>query len=296
MNRGVLYGVLAYGLWGFFPLYWKAIEVVPAREILAHRVVWSLVLVAVLLRLLGHRGWLRAGLRSRRTVLTHLATGSLLAVNWLTYIWAVNNEHIIESSLGYFINPLLNVALGLVFLRERLRRWQAVAVTIALAAVIVLTAVQGVPPWIALTLALTFGLYGLLRKTGPLESMPGFALETAFLLPAAIAYLAVATLRGETRFAGEGAPIALGLVLSGAVTAIPLLLFAAAARRVTLVTIGLLQYIAPTLQFLVGVVAFGESLTATELACYVAIWIALAIYSAEGIVLSRRRSRPIPGT
>jgi chloramphenicol-sensitive protein RarD len=286
-RTGVLFGIAAYGLWGVFPLFWKAIEAAPADEILAHRMVWSLVVAAGLLALRGERRWLREALRSRRTVLTFAATAALLAVNWLTYVWAVNNGRIVESSLGYFINPLLYVVLGMVFLKERLRRGQTVAVALALVAVVILTIGKGVPPWIALTLATTFGFYGLLRKTATLGAMQGLAFETALLLLPALAYLVLLEARGTGHFVHGGPGLSLGLALTGVVTAVPLMLFAASARRVTLVTVGLLQYLAPTLQFLIGVVVYREPLTSVDVIGFVLIWTALAIYSAEGLAASR---------
>lgn len=286
-RSGVLFGIAAYGLWGVLPLFWKAIEAVPADEILAHRTVWSLLVVALLLALRGERRWLREALRSRRTLLTFSATAVLLAVNWLTYVWAVNNGRIVESSLGYFINPLLYVVLGMVFLKERLRRWQTVAVVLALAAVVTLTIGKGVPPWIALTLAVTFGFYGLLRKTASLGSMQGLAFETGLLLVPALAYLAFLEVQGAGHFGRGGAGLSAGLALTGVATAVPLMLFAASARRVTLVTVGLLQYLAPTLQFLIGVVVYEEPLTPVDVVGFVLIWTALAIYSAEGLAASR---------
>jgi chloramphenicol-sensitive protein RarD len=286
-RTGVLFGIAAYGLWGVLPLFWKAIEAVPADEILAHRTVWSLLVVALLLALRGERRWLREAVRSGRTLLTFSATAVLLAVNWLTYVWAVNNGRIVESSLGYFINPLLYVVLGMVFLKERLRRGQAVAVILALVAVAILTIGKGVPPWIALTLAVTFGFYGLLRKTARLGSMQGLAFETGLLLVPALAYLAFLEVRGTGHFGRGGPGLSAGLALTGVATAVPLMLFAASARRVTLVTVGLLQYVAPTLQFLIGVVVFREPLTPVDVVGFVLIWTALAIYSADGLSASR---------
>ncbi len=283
INRGILYGIGAYSLWGLLPVYWKALHGVPALEILANRMVWTLVFVVTLLAIRRHWSWLRPGLHDRRILLTYLATATLLAVNWLTYIWAVNAGYIIETSLGYFINPLVNVLLGVLFLGERLRAAQIVALLLAAGGVLYLTAVYGSFPWIAITLALTFGFYGLLRKTGSLDSTEGLAFETAVYFIPALLYLLVLRVDGTGSFGSGDPQTTLLLVGTGLVTGVPLLLFGAAARRITLTNLGLLQYVAPTLQFLLGVFVYLEPFSRNQLIGFIFIWLALIIYSLEGL-------------
>ncbi len=287
MNRGFLYGIAAYVIWGFLPLYWKALQEVPAGEILANRIVWSFVFVMLLLALRGNWRWLRPALKQRRVLLTFTATALLLGINWFTYIWAVNAGFVIETSLGYFINPLVNVLLGFVFLHERLRKGQLAAITLAVAGVLYLTFSYGAFPWIALTLAFTFGFYGLLRKTAPLGSSEGFALETAVLFLPALGVMGYLNQIGRGSFAQGSWQTSLLLMGVGVITAVPLLLFAAAARRITLTNIGLLQYIAPTIQFLLGVYVFDEPFGPERLVGFILIWTALIIYSLESIWMSR---------
>lgn len=291
MNKGVLYAAGAYTAWGLLPIFWKALGSVPALEILANRVVWALVVALALGAVRGSWGWLAGALRSRRTLLIFTLTAVLLALNWGLYIWAVNAGHVVETSLGYFINPLVNVFLGVVFLRERLRPGQAAAIAVALAGVLYLTVTYGSPPWIALALAGSFGAYGLLRKTAPLASLEGFTLETMVMFLPALIFLAFteATVGGALFHADLGTNLL--LASSGVVTAVPLLLFAAGARRVTMTTLGLLQYIAPTLQFSLGVLVYGEALSPQRLAGFMLVWVALAIYTVEGAVSGGRAAR-----
>jgi chloramphenicol-sensitive protein RarD len=277
-NAGVLSAIVAYTLWGLLPIYWKSIHTVPAFEVLCHRTVWSLTFVLLLLLWKKHWSWLDQARKSRATIITFLVTSSILGINWFVYIWAVNAGHILDASLGYFINPLISVLLGMLFLGERLRPWQWVAIGIALCGVVFLTVGYGAFPWIALTLALTFGFYGLLRKTASLEALEGLALETAVLSVPALAYLVYLELTGTASFGH-----------AGIVTALPLLLFASAARKVTLATVGILQYIAPTMQFLLGALVYGETFTETRLIGFGTVWIALIVYSLEGIIERRRR-------
>ncbi len=292
MHKGVWYAAGAYMLWGLLPLYWKTLQHVPALEILAHRMAWSLAVVVLLSAARQQLQPIGDALRNRRVVRLFLITALLLSINWFLYIWAVNSGHIVETSLGYFINPLVNVLLGVVFLRERLRPWQGVAIAIALGGVTYLTANYGVLPWIALTLAGTFGLYGLLRKTAPLESLPGLTLETLLLFPSALAYLLYLEWIGRAAFGHAGATTTLLLIGAGGATALPLLLFAAGARRITLVSLGILQYIAPTTQFLIGVFVYDEPLTQARLIGFSLIWLALAIYTVDGALHASRTMRP----
>lgn len=292
MNKGVLYATLAYVLWGVFPLYWKALSNVPAQQILAHRIVWSLVFVGGVLTLRHNWGWLRPALRQRRIVLTFIASGLLLSVNWYTYIWGVNAGFIVETSLGYFINPLVNVLLGFALLQERMRPAQWAAIAVAAAGVLYLTVSYGAVPWIALTLAFSFGTYGLIRKTAPLNSAEGLFLETAVLFLPAFGFLLLVERNGTAAFAHTGWPTALLLIGAGAATSIPLLLFAAGARQITLTTLGLLQYIAPTMQFLIGVLIYNEEFGPARMVGFGLIWIALILYTIEGIAHYRRTHRP----
>lgn len=291
MNKGIFYGVGAYLLWGLLPIFWKSLHHVPALEILAHRMVWSLAFVVVLLAAQGHWRWLMPVLRNGRVLLTFTVSALLLSLNWFIYIWAVNAGHIVETSLGYFINPLLNVLLGMLFLKERLRPGQLVAVIVAVIGVLYLTLQYGSLPWIALTLAGSFGVYGLLRKTATLNSLEGLTLETLVLFPPALAYLVYLELVGSAAFGHVSLATTLLLVFGGVATALPLLLFASGARRVTLTLMGILQYIAPTMQFLIGVFLYHEPLDRYRLIGFSLIWLALAIYSLEGVLRSGRAAR-----
>jgi chloramphenicol-sensitive protein RarD len=283
MNRGILYGIAAYSLWGFLPLYWKALQDVPAGEILANRIVWSFVFVALLLTLERNWRWFKPALKQRRVLLTFTATALLLGTNWFTYIWAVNAGFVIETSLGYFINPLVNVLLGFLFLGERLRKGQLVALILVVAGVLYLTVSYGAFPWISLTLAFTFAFYGLLRKTAPLEATEGLSLDMTFLALPAGAVMLYLSETGSASFA-QGDPLTtLLLIGTGVITAVPLLLFSAAARRITLTNIGLLQYIAPSIQFLLGVYIFREPFGLQRLIGFSLIWTALLIYTLESI-------------
>ncbi|MBC8160344.1 MAG: EamA family transporter RarD [Roseiflexaceae bacterium] len=287
MNKGLFYAAGAYILWGLLPVYWKALSAVSPAQILAHRVVWALLVALVLVVGRGKWRWLAEAARSPRTLLTFLATATLISVNWGIYIWAVNSGHVVETSLGYFINPLVSVLLGVVMLGERLRFAQGIAIGLAAAAVIYLTVQYGTLPWISLTLAFSFGLYGLLRKTAKLDSLEGFSLETLLLFVPALGFLLLREQQGQGAFLHTSLQDNLLLMGSGIATAVPLLLFAGGARRIRLSTLGLLQYIAPTLQFLLGVLVYGEALSSARLFGFVMIWLALVIYSAEGLWQNR---------
>jgi chloramphenicol-sensitive protein RarD len=292
MNRGVLYALGAYLAWGFLPVFWKAVQAASPLEILAHRVVWSLVLLLIVLAALGQWRWLRRAVADRRILLAFGVTAVVLSINWLTYIWAVNAGHVVETSLGYFINPLVNVVLGVVVLRERMRPGQWLAVGIAAAGVLYLTISMGSPPWIALTLAISFGIYALVRKTAALNSLEGLTLETLFMGIPALAYLMYLEWMGRGAFGHGSTSLTLLLMATGVVTAIPLLAFAAGARRIPLSLVGLLQYTAPTIQFLLGVFLYREPFSAGRLIGFVMIWLALAIYSGESL-WQRRQSAPL---
>lgn len=283
---GVGLGLGAYLIWGFLPLYMKAVGSVPATEILAHRIFWSVLLLGGVVTALRRWSAIAALLRAPRTLGVLLLTALLIAGNWLTYIWAVNAGHVLDTSLGYFINPLVNVALGVLVLRERLRRAQLAAVALAGIGVASLAIAVGSLPWISLVLAFSFGLYGLLRKIAPVDPLTGLFAETALLAPLCLAYLGWLAAAGASSF-GASAGIDLLLVLSGLLTAAPLLMFAAAGKRLRYATVGLLQYVAPTIQFLLAVFLYGEALTGAHLVTFALIWAGLAIYAADALRAAR---------
>ena len=291
MNPGVVYAALAYTAWGLFPIYFHMLAQVPALEVVMHRTVWSLVFLLSIVLAHRHWGWLLE-LRHKPRVLAMFALSALLlSGNWLTYVWAVQNGHVLDASLGYFILPLVNVAMGYLLLHERPRAGQWFAVALAAAGVVWLTVQAGRLPWIALTLALSFGFYGLLRKLAPLGALEGLTLETLLLAPLAGGLLLWWALQGQGALV-QGEPKMIGLLLlAGPLTAIPLLLFAAGARRVPLMTMGILQYISPSLQFALGVWLFGEASAPARLAGFGLIWAALVVYSAEGWWASRTTGR-----
>jgi chloramphenicol-sensitive protein RarD len=281
---GVVLGLGAYLTWGFLPLYMKAVASVPAPDILAHRVIWSLLLLVGVVAVMRRWQPLAALARDPRTLGLLGLTALLIGVNWLTYIWAVNAGHVLETSLGYFINPLVNVALGVFVLRERLRPAQVGAVGLAATGVIILAIAQGSLPWISLALAFSFSLYGLIRKMAPADPLTGLLAETALLAPLSLIYLATL---GAGSF-GKSASIDALLIFSGLATALPLLLFAAAGKRLRYATLGLLQYLAPTIQFLLAVLLFKEPLSGAHLITFACIWGGLAIYAADAVRAARR--------
>lgn len=290
MRTGILSAALAFLCWGLFPLYFHAIGDVPPVQILAHRMLWSLLFLVIVLLVRRQWAWL-AVVRQPRVFLSFVASASLLSVNWLIYIWAVNNGHVIEGSLGYFINPLVNIMFGYVLLKERLRRAQWLAIGVAALGVAWLTWQAGTVPWIALALAASFGGYGLLRKTAALGALEGLSFETMVLFPLAAGYVAWLTIHGENAFINTPSDTTrLLLIAAGPITAIPLLLFASGARRIPLSVLGLLQYLSPTLQFLLGVWLFQEPFSAERLVGFALIWIALALFALEGLL--RRPSSP----
>ncbi len=289
MNRGIAYACAAYALWGVFPIYFKALQDVAPLEILGHRILWSLAVCVLLLLALRHVRWL-AGLRQQpRVLLWFVGSSAAVAVNWFVYIWAVNAGRVVDASLGYFINPLVNVLLGALVLGERLRRGQWLAVGVAATGVLWLTLQAAAVPWIGLTLAISWGIYGLLRKTATLGAIEGLTLETMLLAPIAAVYLYWLGASGSSAFASADTSTRLLLMAAGPVTAAPLLLFAAGARRIPFFTLGLLQYIGPTLQLLIGVWLYGEPFAERAFG-YVLIWIALALFTIEGLV-QRWRAR-----
>ncbi|SNS10077.1 chloramphenicol-sensitive protein RarD [Noviherbaspirillum humi] len=283
MQLGMLYAALAYVIWGAFPVYFKSLQAIPSIELVPHRMLWSLAFLFIVLAARRQWTWLGQALRRPKLVAGFLASSLLLSSNWFVYVWAVNNGRVVDASLGYFINPLVNVLLGYVVLGERMRPVQWLAIALAAAGVLWLTWIGGQLPWIALSLAATFGLYGLLRKTAVLGPLEGLALETLLVAPLALAMLLWLSWQGQTHFAQ--APLATQLLMAaaGPITAIPLLLFAAGARRIPLSVLGLLQYIGPTLQLLLGVWLYHEPFGGARLAGFALIWCALAVYSAEGV-------------
>jgi chloramphenicol-sensitive protein RarD len=290
MNQGVLFAAAAYLLWGLFPIYIKWLQAVPPAEILAHRMVWSLAFVALLLALRHHWRWLREVIEQPALLARFAGSAAFVSLNWGVYIWAVNADRVVDASLGYFINPLVNVLAGWLLLRERLRPVQWWAVAIAAAGVAWLTWQAGTVPWIGLTLAFSFAAYGLLRKTASLGALEGLALETALLFPLAFAYLAWLAIDGRNAFVAGPVSLQWLLVAAGPVTAVPLLLFAAGARRISFSLLGLLQYIGPTIQLALGIWLYGEPFPASKAVGYALIWAALALYTVESLWRTWRRA------
>lgn len=290
-RRGLILGALAYTLWGTFPLYWTLLEPGGAVEILAHRIVWSL-LTMVLILVLWHRvDQLKALLRDRRKLLLISGAAVVISVNWGGYIWGVNNGRVVETSLGYFINPLVTVLMGVLVLGERLRRLQWVAMVIAFVAVVVLTIDYGRPPWVALVLAFSFGTYGLLKKQAGVGAVESITLETLVLAPLAMAYVAWLVATSGSNFGSHGLGHALLFTTTGIITAIPLMLFGAAAIRVSMVSLGLLQYLAPTIQFALGILVFEEAMPASRWIGFGLVWVALAMFTVEALNHRRRQLR-----
>jgi chloramphenicol-sensitive protein RarD len=290
--RGIIASAAAFLIWGLSPVYWKCLAGVPATQIILHRILWSFLLMLPLLALL--RSW-----RAFTRALTHPATLAMLVVsallvgaNWFIYIWAVNNEHMLQASLGYYINPLVNVFLGMLFLKERLRRAQVLALGLAATGVLYLTLSHGVFPWVALSLAFSFGIYGLIRKVAPVAALPGLAVETLVLsVPAGLLLL-------HLHRSGQGAFMHMGLgtdlLLAGAapLTAVPLLLFTLGARKITLTTLGFIQYLGPTGMFLLGVLVYGEPFSQVQSITFALIWAALGIFTADMVVVHRKKITP----
>jgi chloramphenicol-sensitive protein RarD len=281
---GIVFATSAYVIWGLLPVYWKSLKEIPAHEILGHRIIWSLLFLAVILSLKKHWVWIPAKLHSRKTALVLVGTSLLLALNWLTYIWAVNSGFLVQASLGYFINPLVSVSLGVSILKEKLRSWQWVAVGLAGVGVVYLTLATGQFPWIALVLAFTFGFYGLFRKTAALTSLEGLSLEMGVLFLPAVILLSLLMLSGRSSWGQVDSTTNFLLLCAGVATASPMLLFTAGVRRIKLSTIGILQYISPSLQFLLGVFVYKEDFSASKLIGFVVIWTALFIYTLEGVM------------
>jgi len=286
-RQGVLFGLTAYFIWGFLPLYIKLLDGVLPTEILAQRILWSVLFLAAVIAV--RRSWpaLVAAMRDWRAIRILSASALLIATNWFVYIWAVSNDHVLETSLGYFLNPLVNVVFGVLLLKERLTRAQTAAVLLAAVGVALLVFEAAGGLWISLALAISFATYGLLRKIAPVESLEGLAIETLLLAPLALAYVFWLAQQG-TLSLGSTPGLSVLLALAGVLTALPLLLFAASTRRLRYTTVGLLQYIAPTIQFLLAVFAFREPLTLADIVCFSLIWAGLALYAADGVRTARR--------
>nr|WP_265863949.1 EamA family transporter RarD [Streptomyces sp. SKN60] len=287
-RAGLLYGIGAYGMWGLVPLFWPLVKPAGAVEILAHRMVWSLAVVGLALLALRRWGWIRELVRSPRKLALITVAATVISVNWGVYIWAVNDGRVVEASLGYFINPLVTIALGVLVLKERLRRAQWVAVGVGFAAVVVLAVGAGRPPWVSLVLAFSFALYGLVKKQVNIGGLESLAAETAVQFLPALGYLLWLGNSGSLAFGAHGAGHATLLAATGLVTAIPLICFGAAAIRVPLSTLGLLQYLAPVFQFLLGVAYFHEAMPAERWAGFSLVWLALTILSWDALRTARR--------
>ncbi|WP_371781356.1 EamA family transporter RarD [Streptosporangium subroseum] len=290
-RRGVLYGIAAYSMWGLFPLYWPLLKPSGALEILAHRMVWSLVAVVVILAVRRHWSWIGELLRSPRKLGLLTLAAALITVNWGVYIYAVNTGHVVESALGYFINPLVSVLFGVLLLKERLRPWQWGAVGLGVVAVVVLTLDYGRLPWIALVLAASFGTYGLVKKIAQVGAAESMTIETLVLLLPALGYLLYLEQQGTATFGSTGPGHAMLLVGAGVITAVPLLCFTSAAIRVPLTLMGLLQYIAPVLQFLVGVFVAHEVMPPSRWIGFAIVWIALSLFTWDSLRAAHQARR-----
>ncbi len=286
-SLGVAYALGAYGIWGFAPMYWRALESIPAAQLLAHRVWWSMVVGVALLLLTRRAGELRAVLRSRRRLLPMLFSALLIGTNWLVFLFAVETNRVLDTSLGYYINPLISVLMGTLLLGEKLRPWQIAAVSLAAIGVLWLTLSFGELPWISLVLAFSFALYGLVRKLAPVMPVVGFTLETAILAPLGLAYLLFVRADGSDASADATFGFRLLIVGTGAFTAVPLLCFNSAAKRLKLSTVGLFQYIAPSISFVLAVALYGEPFTRAHTVAFACVWLALAIYSLDSLRAAR---------
>ncbi|MFF7731042.1 EamA family transporter RarD [Streptomyces sp. NPDC008001] len=287
-RTGLLCSFAAYGLWGLFPLYWPLLDAAGPVEILAHRMVWSLVAVLAVLAMTRRWAWIRPLLRQPRRIALIAVCAVTISVNWGTYIWGVNSGHVVETSLGYFINPLVSIAFGVVVLRERLRPVQWVAVVVGASAVVVLAVAYGKPPWIALVIAASFGTYSLVKKQVGLDGLESLAAETAVLFLPAVAFLAFLGATGRSTFLSGGGGHTALLMCSGAITAVPLILFGAAAVRLPLSVVGMVQYLAPTFQFVLGLLVFHEGMPAERWAGFGLVWLALALLTWDALRTARR--------
>ncbi|MEV5963060.1 EamA family transporter RarD [Kribbella sp. NPDC051952] len=288
LRRGFIYGFSAYLIWGLFPLYWRLLDHSGAIELLAHRVLWSLVTIVILVVVLRKFGQVKALLREPRRRWPLIAAAFLISANWGTYIWGVNNGRVVETSLGYFITPLFTVLLGVVVLKERLRSLQWVALGIAFVAVVGLTIENGRPPWVAIILTFSFGLYGLAKKQAGAGAIEGMAVESGTVVPLAVAAIVVLGLKGDATVTHQGTGYLVLVLLTGPITAVPLLLFGAAATRSSMTTLGLLNYIAPIMQFICGILVFHEEMSPMRWAGFSLVWLALVIFTYDSLTRRRR--------
>ncbi|MCP4139705.1 MAG: EamA family transporter RarD [Chloroflexi bacterium] len=289
MNSGILYALATYLLWAVFPIYWKQLHHISAAQLIGHRIIWAFLMLLLIILVSGQWKKFREKLNAK-TLKAHGVASLLLGANWLIYVWAVNNGFIVESSLGYFINPLFSVLMGMVFLKEKLRAIQWIPLSLATLGVLYLTFAYGRIPWIALGLALSFGFYGLMKKQSSLGSLHGLTLETGIIFIPALAYLLYTTSAGEGVFLVESPKTDFLLIGAGLVTAVPLILFAQAIQRIPLTLIGLMQYIAPTGQFLIGVLVYKEAFSSSQAIGFSMIWVALIFFWVEGWLESRAHS------
>ncbi len=292
MNKGILYGIGAYAIWGFFPIYWKFLHQIPATQLIGHRITWSCIMLIIFIVCTGQWNEFRKTINTR-VICIYAIAAILIAINWLVYIWAVNANFIIETSLGYFINPLISMLLGIIFLKERLRIAQWVPVILAALGVGYLTYAYGRLPYIALTLAFSFGLYGLVKKISPLGSLYGLTIETSALFIPALAFLIFSEINSTAGFLHTGIIPDILMAGAGFITVIPLLMFASAARSIPLWIVGLLQYIAPTIQFIIGIFIYKEPFSNDQLIGFGIVWIALAIFLIESYLANRTSIVPI---
>jgi chloramphenicol-sensitive protein RarD len=287
MKKGILFAIGAYVLWGLFPAYWKLLQHVPAMQLIAHRVIWSFIILILFILISKQRNQFIEAIRSPKVIWIYMGAALLIGLNWWVYVWGVNTGFIVETSLGYYINPLVSVLIGVVFLQERLRRYQWVSIGLASVGVIYLTIMYGKLPWIALSLAFTFGIYGYVKKTAPLNALHGLSFETGILFIPAMIFLSGAEVNGEGAFLHTGFGSDLLMVGAGVATIVPLLLFSTAAQLIPLSTVGFLQYIAPTFQLLLGVLVYREPFNQTQWIGFGLVWLALALYTVEGILFRR---------
>jgi chloramphenicol-sensitive protein RarD len=296
-RRGIGYGLAAYGLWGAAPLFWPLVDKSGAVELLAHRVIWSLIICALLLLTVVPRGWW-ARIGTRRNLIMLTTAAAVVSVNWGTYIWAVNHGHVVETSLGYYINPIFSILVGVIFLRERMHLVQWICVGLAVVAVVVLTIDYGRLPWIALVLAVSFGFYGVIKKQVNAGAVETLTIESAAMTPVALGYLLFLQTQGQSSFGHLDWTYNLLLAATGLVTVVPLLFFASATTRLPLSTMGLLQYLAPTIQFLLGVLYFRENMSPGRWVGFALVWLALVILSGFGVrgATVRRRSLAAAGS
>ncbi|KDO28609.1 RarD protein [Saprolegnia parasitica CBS 223.65] len=293
MNTGILYCVTAYVVWGVLPIYWKQLEAVPADQLALHRIVWSFVFLLIVLAIKGEFTALRQEARGWRVFAVYTISSVVILANWMTYIWAVNAGYIVQTSLGYFITPLINVIIGVVVFKEKLRLWQWLAIGAAFAGVLVVAIAYGKFPWVALTLAISFSIYGVVKKQAPLNALHGMTVETGILFVPAVIYLSVVQAKGDGAFLHVSTTDNILIVGAGIVTVVPLLMYASAAQKIPFSLLGMLQYIAPSLMFIMGVAVYNEAFSLVKLIGFILVWVALAVYSVEGFVFQKQQQQQV---